>query len=171
MKRNSPIIKAANVVAVDKPTYQHDLTLANRTIQQQAEEIARLRAENAQLRAEMDITDTANTGLYGAWEQQNIELAKFKDAEAQGRLVMLPFAIGQKVYCLHTEGVLKGKAIEQIVHGYSESKWQGRLNAGKDYRFVICHNSYNQPIAWELRYVYATPEAAEAAQRESTNDN
>lgn len=40
-------------MSVNYIPHQHDLELANRTIQQQAEEIARLKAENSNLRNEL----------------------------------------------------------------------------------------------------------------------
>ena len=84
-------------------------------------------------------------------------------AERDGRCVVLPYPIGTKVYIIIRHGVLHDKIIENVVCGYSESEWQGSINKGKDSRFVICHNSYNMPNAYELRDVFLTREAAEAA--------
>lgn len=76
--------------------------------------------------------------------------------------VRLPFPIGTKVFCIDREGVLHGHVSEQIVNGYSESEWHGKANSGKDAKFIICHNSYNQPNAWEMRNVFLTRAEAEA---------
>jgi hypothetical protein len=87
------------------------------------------------------------------------------DAERDGRLVVLPYPIGTKIYIIIRHGVLHDKILENVVCGYSESEWQGGINKGKDSRFVICHNSYNMPNAYELRDVFLTREEAEAALR------
>lgn len=76
---------------------------------------------------------------------------------------VLPYPIGTKVYIIIRHGVLHDKILENVVCGYSESEWQGSINKGRDSRFVICHNSYNMPNAYELRDVFLTREAAEAA--------
>jgi len=73
------------------------------------------------------------------------------------------FEIGQTVYHVAPYGVLKNHVVEIKVNGYSESKWQGKNNIGRDYRFIICHNSYNQPIAYEFKHCYATKEEANRA--------
>ena len=85
------------------------------------------------------------------------------NAERDGRCVVLPYPIGTKVFIIIRHGVLHDKILENVVCGYSESEWQGSTNKGKDSRFVICHNSYNMPNAYELRDVFLTREAAEAA--------
>lgn len=99
------------------------------------------------------------------------EIEQYRQQEEEGLLVRMPFPIGSKVYCVHTEGALRWKVTKQVAHGYSESKWQGQINKGKDNRFVICHNSYNHPQAWQLCDVYATEEEAEQAKagREDKN--
>lgn len=84
------------------------------------------------------------------------------EAEEDGR-IKFPVAIGTKVYIVIRHGVLHDKILENVVCGYSENKWQGFDNDGKDHRFVICHNSYNMPSAYELRDVYLTRAEAEAA--------
>jgi hypothetical protein len=89
-------------------------------------------------------------------------LREICDAEREGRLVVLPYPIGTKVYIIIRHGVLHDKILENVVCGYSESEWQGGINKGKDSRFVICHNSYNMPNAYELRDVFLTREEAEA---------
>ena len=89
------------------------------------------------------------------------ELLNYRQAERDGRLAVLPHPIGCKVYHIETDGVLKGMIREVTVAGYSENKWQGRANSEKDHRFVIFHNSYNQPIACQLCNVYRTREEAE----------
>lgn len=76
---------------------------------------------------------------------------------------LLSYPIGEKVYYAETYGVLKGKVMEVIVNGYSVSEWQGSKNAGKDSRFIISHNSYNEPLAYQLKNIYATRAEAEAA--------
>lgn len=90
-------------------------------------------------------------------------LAHYEDLEEQGRLLVLPFRFGAKVHIVIRHGVLHDKILENTVCGYSESEWHGSQNAGKDGRFVICHNSYNMPSAYELRDVFATRAEAEAA--------
>lgn len=90
-------------------------------------------------------------------------LAEYEDKIERGELVVLPHPIGCKVYHIETDGVLKGRIREVTVAGYSENKWQGRANSEKDHRFVIFHNSYNQPIACQLCNVYRTREEAEKA--------
>jgi len=84
------------------------------------------------------------------------------DIEA-GRLVRLPYPIGTNAYVLEREGPLSGRVMPIKVCGYSESDWHGSRNAGKDRHFVICHNSYNEPYAKQLRDVFLTEEAARAA--------
>ena len=88
-------------------------------------------------------------------------LKEICDAEHEGRLVVLPYPIGAKVYIVIRHGVLHDKIIENVVCGYSENEWQGSTNKGKDSRFVICHNSYNMPNAYELRDVFLTRSEAE----------
>lgn len=95
------------------------------------------------------------------------EVMVWAKAEQEGRLVVLPFPIGTKVYIVVRHGVLHDKILENVVCGYSESEWQGSLNKGKDSRFVICHNSYNMPSAYELRDVFATRAEAEEALKEA----
>ena len=53
---------------------------------------------------------------------------------------------------------------------YSESKWNGSINNGKDYRFIICHNSYNEPHAWQLKNVFSSREEAEAKKRQEIHN-
>lgn len=96
-------------------------------------------------------------------EQLEAELDEYRKKEADGRLVVLPYPIGTKVYIIIRHGVLHDKILENVVCGYSESEWQGSINKGKDSRFVICHNSYNMPSAYELRDVFSTHAEAEAA--------
>jgi len=98
------------------------------------------------------------------------EVAELAQVKADGRLVVLPYPIGTKVYIIIRHGVLHDKILENVVCGYSESEWQGGINKGKDSRFVICHNSYNMPNAYELRDVFLTREEAEAALRKEQSD-
>ena len=93
-------------------------------------------------------------------------LAYYEDLEEQRQCVVLPFPIGTKVYIVVRHGVLHGKILENVVCGYSENEWQGSINKGKDSRFVICHNSYNMPSAYELRDVFLTCAEAEEALKE-----
>ena len=50
------------------------------------------------------------------------ELLNYRQAERDGRLVVLPHPIGCKVYTLKPMGVLKGMIREVTVAGYSEKK-------------------------------------------------
>jgi hypothetical protein len=68
--------------------------------------------------------------------------------------LICPYPIGTTVYCLQDCGILAGHIIEQTVCGYSTSEWQGSQNQGKDSNFMICHNSYNVPQAWQLKNVF-----------------
>jgi hypothetical protein len=86
-----------------------------------------------------------------------------------GIIIKMPYKIGTTVYCLDDDGPLNKTIVEQTVCGYSESKWQGSINRGKDYRFIICHNSYNAPIAWQLKNVFATRQDAENELRKRIN--
>jgi hypothetical protein len=86
-----------------------------------------------------------------------------------GVIIKMPYKIGTTVYCLHDDGPLKKTVVEQTVCGYSESKWQGSINRDKDYRFIICHNSYNMPIAWQLKNVFSTRKAAETELENRSN--
>jgi len=98
-------------------------------------------------------------------------LEQICEAEREGRAVVLPYPIGTKLYYFNGEGVLKGHIQEITVHGYSESAWQGSMNKGKDHRFIICHNSYNEPHAYQIRNAYPTREQAEAAlQKEASHE-
>jgi predicted neutral ceramidase superfamily lipid hydrolase len=90
--------------------------------------------------------------------------------ETNDSFVRVPFKIGTTVYCLHDSGPLRGSIIEQTVNGYSESKWNGSINNGKDYRFIICHNSYNEPHAWQLKNVFSSREEAEAKKRQEIHN-
>ena len=85
----------------------------------------------------------------------------------KGEFEMMPYPIGTKLYHFNAEGVLKGHIQEITVHGYSESIWQGNANKDKDHRFIICHNSYNEPRAYQLRNAYPTLEQAKAAMKEA----
>lgn len=93
-------------------------------------------------------------------------LREICEAEREGRCEILPFPVGTKLYYGETDGILKGHIQEIIVHGYSESRWQGHVNNGKDYKFIICHNSYNEPHAYQLCFVHSTREKAETALKE-----
>lgn len=95
-------------------------------------------------------------------------LEEICNAEREGRCVVLPFPIGTKVYIVVRHGVLHDKILENVVCGYSENEWQGSINKGKDSRFVICHNSYNMPSAYEMRDVFATRAEAEDALKGGT---
>jgi hypothetical protein len=86
-------------------------------------------------------------------------------AEKEGRYIVLPYPIGAKLYYTDTDGVLKGHTQEIVVHGYSESEWQGRVNAEKDSRFIICHNSYNEPHAYQLRNIHPVAALAEKGEK------
>lgn len=90
------------------------------------------------------------------------ELREMCAAKREQRFIA-PYPTGTKLYYVETDGILKGQVQEIIAHGYSESKWQGKINAGKDNRFIICHNSYNEPHAYQLCNVYPSRSAAEAA--------
>ena len=95
-----------------------------------------------------------------------IELINLKDVlemidnASTVNAVVLPYPIGTEVYHIEPDGVLKGTIRKITVCGYSESKWQGRANSEKDHRFIIFHNSYNQPIACQLCDIYGTKEEA-----------
>lgn len=83
-----------------------------------------------------------------------------------GMLFEWPFEIGDKVYCIDER---LDYVIEQKCCGYSESPWQGSFNKGKDHRFLISHNSYNLPIAWQLKDVFGSNVEAERALEERRN--
>lgn len=69
-----------------------------------------------------------------------------------------PFEIGATVFCIDGD---HDYIIEQKCCGYSENQWQGNSNKNKDSRFLISHNSYNQPIAWQLKNVFGSRTEAE----------
>ncbi len=94
------------------------------------------------------------------------DLETLCSAYKDGRCVILPYPIGTKVYYAETDGVLNGMVLEIVVCGYSTSAWQGRINVGKDSQFIICHNSYNEPSAYQLCNVYPTRAEAEEALKE-----
>ena len=83
--------------------------------------------------------------------------------EKSSHLLTMPYPIGAIAYVANRCGVLRGHVTQIKVCGYSESDWQGSLNAGNDRRFIICHNSYNEPRAYQLHDVYETEAEALAA--------
>ena len=122
-------------------------------------------------KGELWIKDAADIDEQGQICMLADRLAAYEDAEEQRWLVVLPIPIGARVYIIVRHGVLHDKILENVVCGYSESEWQGSINKGKDHRFVICHNSYNMPSAYELRNVFLTRAEAEAAlQKEAQHE-
>lgn len=155
------------VAGYDDTEIEAKICAVGSLVERQVYEISRLTDESQMLAKE--VTNLAIESVEREKKLAKLEaevqcaVEQYRQQEAEGLLVRLPFPIGSKVYCVNTEGVLKGSVIEQIVHDYSKSEWQGQINKGKDNRFVICHNSYNHPQAWQLCDVYATREEADQA--------
>ena len=100
---------------------------------------------------------------------KKIEELVAENAELKARLekaVELPLKIGSSFWYFDSDGVLRHHIMQANVCGYSESEWQGSVNQGKDHRFIIFHNSYNQPFAVELKNCFHSCTEAEARLKE-----
>ena len=144
-----------------------------RVAEEYKEKIKELEAENAELKKQRKKMFQACYEEAGLTPDCNpyycVKKLVAENAELKARLekaVELPLKIGSSFWYFDSDGVLRHHIMQANVCGYSESEWQGSVNQGKDHRFIIFHNSYNQPFAVELKNCFASRAEAEARLKE-----